>query len=164
MVSVIVDIGISSSYEFFFDIVDANVNRFECEQSPVNVMNAVMALWHMHEWYLNDTHPTASMAKDQYRQAIGDYRRNKLFTAMPHLIWLQDIAEATKHFRLDRSKRPEVQTLRTRDTMSFGFATGFSPLGSLQHRREISVIVNGASYKLALHDPQAAPAWPTMAR
>jgi hypothetical protein len=52
-----VKIGIGSSYDFFFEIAQPNLDRFHSDPSPITAINAAWPLWHLHEWYYWEGHP-----------------------------------------------------------------------------------------------------------
>jgi hypothetical protein len=139
----LVDIGIGSSYDFFFEIAWPNYRDFGRNPSPITAVNASWPFWHLHEWYFWERHPTAS---DTDRRKFVN---QVLMNDCPELGWLRDIAEAGKHFRLSR-KSPPVR-VRAISTREFGGPIGSAPIGSTPiagSMMELLIDVGGATHDL----------------
>jgi hypothetical protein len=139
----LVDIGIGSAYDFFFEVAWPNYQEFGRNPSPISAVNASWPFWHLHEWYFWERHPTAG---DADRRKFVD---QVLMKDCPELGWLRDIAEAGKHFRLSR-KNPPVR-VRAISTREFGGAIGSAPIGSTPiagSMIELLVDVGGATHDL----------------
>lgn len=96
----VVDVGIGSSYDFFFEIALPNYQEAEKNPSPRSALNAAWPFWHLHEWYFWENHPLAA------NRDLGRYVSQVLLRDCPEIEWLRDIAEAGKHFRLNRTDPP----------------------------------------------------------
>jgi hypothetical protein len=141
----LVDVGISSSYDFFFEVAWPNHQEVTRRPSPRSAINAAWPYWHLHEWYFWEHNPSAS-EKDRRL-----YIDNILLRDCPELGWLRDIAEAGKHVRLNRTNPPvRVRGISTREEYSgaIGCAPiGVTPIGS-GGRLELVVDVGGVTHKL----------------
>ena len=47
--STIVNLDITSSYDFFFDVIIPNISAYMADQCNMTAINAAVSLWHMHE-------------------------------------------------------------------------------------------------------------------
>jgi hypothetical protein len=142
----LVDIGIASPYDFFFEVVWPNYQELARNPSPASAVNAAWPFWHLHEWYFWEQNPSAG-EKDRRR-----YVDQELLQRCPELAWLRDIAEAGKHFRLGRTKPPvRVRSISTREEFSAAFggaSLGSVPYGAGSGRELFFVEVGGATHKL----------------
>ena len=91
-----VKIGIGSAYDFFFEVARPNIDRFLSDPSPVTAINVAWPLWHLHDWYYWESHPSGN---DQGRKAFA---RELIKNECPELGWFRDIADAAKHLKLNR--------------------------------------------------------------
>jgi hypothetical protein len=116
MTGVLVDIGISTAYDYFFELARPNHDHFIQQPSITTMLNAAWAYWHLHEWYFWDHNPVATNTDlDNFRATLLD--------ACPELGWLRDIAEAGKHFRLNRRKQHiTVKAISTHQHGGYGDA------------------------------------------
>ena len=141
----LVHIGIGSSYDFFFEVAWPNYLAVERNPSPISALNAAWPFWHLHEWYFWEHHPSASNAD------LRRYVDQVLFQDCPELGWLRDIAEAGKHFKLNRSTPPvKVRAISVRE--EFSGTLGDAPLGAVPlgggNGPELFVDVGGTTHKL----------------
>jgi hypothetical protein len=121
----LVDIGIGSAYDFFFEIASPNHREFALNQSSrLAALNAAWPLWHMHEWYFWEHHPSAT---EDDRAA---YIKQELLRDCPELGWLRDIAEAGKHRQRLRRKTIKVRAISSREE-EFSAALGDAPFGTV---------------------------------
>jgi hypothetical protein len=89
----LVDIGIGTSYDFFFEVAWPNYYRFARERTRVTAINASWPLWHLREWYFWEQRPCGETLKSFTQRVL---------TECPELGWLSDIADAGKHRVLHR--------------------------------------------------------------
>jgi hypothetical protein len=141
----LVDVGIGSAYDFFFEVVWPNYREVERNPSPISALNAAWPFWHLHEWYFWEQNPSAS--NDDLRR----YVEHVLLQDCPELAWLRDIAEAGKHFKLNRTNPPiKVRSISTRE--EFSGAIGCAPIGAVPigagSGPELFVDVGGTTHKL----------------
>jgi hypothetical protein len=119
----LVDIGIGSSYDFFFEVAWPNYREVSRNPSPISALNAAWPFWHLHEWYFWEHHPFAS------NNDLRRYVDQILLQDCPELGQLRDIAEAGKHFKLNRTNPPiRVRAISIRE--EFGGGIGEAPLGA----------------------------------
>ena len=97
----VVDIGLGTAYDFFFEIASPNHREFARNPSArLAALNAAWPLWHMCEWYVWDHHPREA----EIRRTRDAYIDQNLLPECRELGWLRDIAEAGKHFKLGRDR------------------------------------------------------------
>jgi hypothetical protein len=143
---VLVDIGITTSYDFFFEVAWPNYREVGRNPSPISALNAAWSFWHLHEWYYWEH---CSSASEEGRER---YVHKVLLPDCPELCWLRDIAEAGKHFKLrEKKKHPiRVRAISTRE--EFNGALGSAPLGTVPigagSGPELFVDVDGRTCKL----------------
>jgi hypothetical protein len=103
-------------------------------------MNAALSLWHVHEWYFWEHKPTAN------RNDLTKYAGQDLPKHCPALGWLRDVADATKHMGLNRTKPPVV----VQKMESQNYLPPFSLAGIVT---EYTITVNGKRHSLhaAMH-------------
>jgi hypothetical protein len=89
---VLVDIGISTSYDYFFEVARPNHEEFTRRPSPRTAVNAAWPYWHLHEWYFWEHKPAPNLKQFEAR----------VLRECSELGWLRDIAEAGKHYLLHR--------------------------------------------------------------
>jgi hypothetical protein len=143
---ILVDIGIGFSYDFFFfEVAWPNYREVGRNPSPMSALNAAWPFWHLHEWYFWEHYPSAS------NHALRRYVDQVLLQECPELGWLRDIAEAGKHFKLNRANPPvRVRAISTRE--EFSGAIGCAPIGvvpiGVGSGPELFVDVAGTTHKL----------------
>jgi hypothetical protein len=117
----IVDIGIATSYDFFFEVAWPNYHNFAIAPSIVTAINASLALWHVRDWRFRERHPDGS------RNELNSFTEG-LLKECPELGWLRDIAESGKHLVLHRS--PDSVKARAMSTQQHGAGLGMGPISS----------------------------------
>jgi hypothetical protein len=140
---VLVDIGISTSYDYFFEVAWPNHVEFTRRPSPITALNAAWPYWHLHEWHFWEHNPTA-MAPDLKKF------EPQVLRECPELGWLRDIAEAGKHFQLNRQNPPvKVKSISTRHCGG-GYGSGALGEGALGETvAELLVVdIGGATHDL----------------
>jgi hypothetical protein len=141
----LVDIGIGSSYDFFFEVAWPNYREVGGNPPPISALNAAWPFWHLHEWYFWEHNPSAS------NDALRRYVDQVLLRDCPELGWLRDIAEAGKHFKLNRIN-PPVRVLAIWTREEYGGEIGGAPIGVVPlgagSGPELFVDVGNATHKL----------------
>src|ERR1017187_3593199 len=88
-----VDFGIPDAKSFFGLIVLPNVLFFEQSPTVQFGLNAVWALWHLHEWHWHDNYPN----QNTQNNSLYDAFVQRLCQECPELKYLRDIADVVKH-------------------------------------------------------------------
>ena len=87
-----VDLGIRSAAGFWELVVLPNYEAFKADPNPASAVNSAWAAWQLHDWIWHEQDP-----KEGKRAFQGS-----LFTACPEIGWIRDVADASKHRRLNR--------------------------------------------------------------
>jgi hypothetical protein len=137
-----VDIGIRTSYDFFFEVAWPNYHNFVTAPSIATAVNASMALWHMRDWRFRERQPDGSHPE------LTRYT-NCALEKCPELGWLRDIAESGKHLVLHRSSA-SVKT-RAMSAQQHGTGLGMGPISSApigSFVTELVIDVGGTTHNL----------------
>jgi hypothetical protein len=108
-------LGIKSTKEYFFEVVEPNYAKFKLNPGVRTALNAAWPLWHIHEWHYWENNPHGNR---QGRSNCGEALINKHM----EFLLLRNIAEAAKHFNLTTKQPVKVSSVNKRRRRMGGVA------------------------------------------
>ena len=107
-----VDFGYRSASEFWHEVGLAAYRRFLSRPSRATAIEVALHAWHILEWVWHDENPGVSSRDPRFAKFRDDVTQE-----LPELVWLNDIADASKHRGLGRNT-PAVVVQRLGSEMS----------------------------------------------